>query len=142
MWRKRHRLLTPGNDDVGISARDMQHAERHGAQTRTAHLVQAPSSLLLRDSRLHGGLASWILALCCGQDLPKDDFIHFMGIEFCTLQRRLDRNRTELIRGSVGECTVEGPNRRSGRRSNNDVCHIWVSLVNLSMWHLSWRALT
>src|SRR4249919_2774775 len=54
--RQRHRFLAAGDDDVGVSTGDMQHAERDCPQSRAAHLIEAPGRLVFGDARLHGGL--------------------------------------------------------------------------------------
>jgi len=78
MGRQRHRLLTARNDGVGITAADMQHGQRHRAQPRTADLVDAESSLVSRNARVHRRLARRVLTLARSEDLAEDDLVDLL----------------------------------------------------------------
>ena len=96
-------------------------------------MIQSPGGFLLRDTCFHGGLASGILSLPGGQNLPQDDFIHFVGIDLGVFKSGLDRDCAELVGGCIGKRTVEGSNRCSGCRGDNDVLHILISLCSIRL---------
>ena len=78
MGRQRHRFLAAGDDGVGITAADMQHGQCHRPQPRTADLVDAESSLVSRNARVHRRLARRILTLARSEDLAEDDLVDLL----------------------------------------------------------------
>src|SRR6476619_4231460 len=102
-----HRFLTAGDDDIGIAIGDLLHADRDGAKTRSAELIEGPGGLFLRHARLHGSLTGRILTLTGGQNLAHDDLVDLAWLDLCPLHGRLDRGRAELMGRRVGEAAVE-----------------------------------
>ena len=123
MRRHRHRFLPAGDDDVGVAGRDLLHADRDGAEPRAAELVQPPGRHFLRNARLHRRLPRRVLPLGGGQDLAQDDLGHLLRLHLGALERALDRDRAELVRGKAGESAVEGADRRARGAGDHDVCH-------------------
>ncbi len=66
-------------------------------------------------------LARRVLALRGGENLPHDDFGYSRTFDAGTLQGSLDRGLAEFVRRQVGECPVEGADRRAGGADNDDV---------------------
>jgi hypothetical protein len=85
----------------------VQHTERHRAQARAAHLIEAPGSLVLRNTCLHRSLTSWVLTLPSGEHLAENDLVHFTRLDLGALERSLDGDRTEVMRGCISECAIE-----------------------------------
>ena len=91
--------LSPLHDGLG--------AQRHGAQARAAHHVDAPGGRADGKARRDGGLAGRVLALGGGQHLAQDDFADFVARDLGAFQRGLDRDLAQLVGGHGGKGAVE-----------------------------------
>ena len=94
-----HALLTTGHDNVTVAVGDGLKAERYSAKARTAKLVDAPGGHFHRQTGIDRGLTRRILAFTGLQDLAHDDFRHLILVHARAIQRRVDRNRAQLMRG-------------------------------------------
>ena len=72
---------------------------------------------------MEGGLACRILALRGRQDLAHDHFAHVLRRNARPLQRCLDGNLAEIVRGKRCEGAVEGAYGRACRRYDDHVRH-------------------
>ena len=115
-----HRFLAAGDDDPGIAESDLLHAKRYRAKTRTTKLVDAPGGRFLGNAGLDRGLTCRVLPFARRQDLPKDNFVHFRGLDPGATERAGDRRSAQFMRRHVGESAVEGSNGGSGGRRNYD----------------------
>src|SRR5271165_4800853 len=121
--RLAHALLTAGDDDLGITVADRLIAERHGAQSRTAELVDAIGGHLIGDAGGDRGLAGRVLALAGGEDLAHDHLANFFRLDIGAPKRLDDRDLAELVRRQTAEPTVESPNGGAGSARNHDIGH-------------------
>jgi hypothetical protein len=87
----------------------------------------------LRDTCFHGGLPSRILALRSGQHLPQDHFVHFLGFNSRIFERSFDCDRTKIVRGHRGKCTIETPDRGAGGTDDDDIIRHGVSPLLLKI---------
>ena len=140
MLGHRHGFLAAGHDDGRIAVGDLLEAERDRPQSAAAELVQPPGRLLLRHARRHGGLPGRVLPLPGGEDLAQNDLVDFGGIDLGALEGALDRRGAELVRRSVGEGAVEGPDRRPGGADDDDIGRHGCSLgLMLTAWPVCGR---
>ena len=119
--RLAHRLLAAGDHDVAVAVEDGLVAERHRPQARAAELVHAPGGALDRDAGGNRSLPGRVLALTGGQDLAHDDLGDPAALDAGALERLLDRDLAQFMRGQAGKRTVEGANRRAGRADDDDI---------------------
>jgi hypothetical protein len=121
MRRHAHGFLAARDHDVGIAVEDRLIAERDGAQTRAAQLIDAPGRALDRDAGTNRGLPRRILALTRRQDLAHDDFGDLRPFDARALERFRDRNLAKLVRRQIGEDAVEGADRRTRCTDDDDI---------------------
>src|SRR3984885_4335053 len=106
---KRHRFLAARDDDLGVAAGDLLHAERDRAQTAAAKLIDTESRLLLGNASLHRRLARRILTLRRGEDLPENHLVHVARVDLGGFESALDGDRAQIMRGGRAEGAVERP---------------------------------
>src|SRR5215470_9172451 len=116
-----HGFLAAGHHDVRIAVKQRLITQRHGAQTGTAKLVDAPGRALHRNAGRDRGLAGRVLALRRGQDLTHDDFGDPCGLDSAALERGLDGDGTEVVGRGGRECAVEAANRGAGGADDDDI---------------------
>ena len=131
---ERHRLLTAGDDDVGVAVGDLLQSERNGAQAAAAQLVDAERRLFLRNAGLHRRLAGRILALRGGKNLPEDHFVHFARVDLRRFESALDGDGAELVGGRRAECAVERADGGSLCAGDDDLRGWHVNLPDEQCW--------
>src|SRR6266853_788247 len=121
--RLAHAFLPAGDDDLGIAVADRLVAERHGAQPRTAELIDAVGGDLEGDSGSDGGLPCRVLPFTGGEDLAHDHLRHVLRLDMGAAQRLGDRYLTKLMGRQAREPADEGPNRGPRGARNDDIGH-------------------
>ena len=119
--RERHALLAAGDDDPGVARLDLLGGERHGAQTRSANLVNAESGRALGNASLDGGLAGGVLPVAGGQHLTEDHFADLVGGDARARKGRLDDGRAEVVGGDAAESSVERSDGGARRGNDHDI---------------------
>ena len=107
MGGERHQFLAARDDDVGVAARDLLHAERDRAQPAAAQLIDPESGLFLRNASLHRRLAGWILALRRRKDLPENHLVDLGRFDLRRFESALDGDGAQVMRGGRAEGAVE-----------------------------------
>ena len=125
--RQAHALHAAGGDDGAFAGADLLRGQRHGAQAGAADLVDAERGLGIRQAGGARGLAGGVLALAGGQHLAQDHLVHVAGLDAGALERRLQRDRAEFVRGQRAKRAVEAADRRAGGGDDDDVVHVWLS---------------
>ena len=97
--RQAHALHAAGGDDGAFAGADLLRGQRHGAQAGAADLVDAERGLGVRQAGGARGLAGRVLALAGGQHLAQDHLVHVAGLDAGALDRGLQRDGAELVRG-------------------------------------------
>jgi hypothetical protein len=115
--------LTTSDNDLGIAIGNLLHAERYGAQTRAAQLVQAPGWALLRHASGHSGLTGRALTGTGLKHLAENDLINICHGDICARHGGLNGNLTELARGQSAQGTIERAHGRAGGRYDDDFTH-------------------
>jgi hypothetical protein len=110
-----------GDDDGGVAELDVLGADCDRAQARAADLVDAPGGRFDRQSGIDMRLAGRVLALAGGQYLAEDGLGHISRIDPGALQSGLDGGRAQVVRGRVGEGSVEAADGCTRRRGDDDV---------------------
>lgn len=128
-----HGSLTTGHDDLRITGCDLLHAERHGAKTGAAELVETPGGCLLRHACLHGRLTGRVPAFTGGQHLAEDHLVHFLRLYPGARKNSADRSRSQFMGSDIGKGAIEGTDRGACGTGDDDGCiaHGISSLSNL-----------
>ena len=120
MGGERHGFLTTGNNDVGITAGDLLHADGDGAQARTADLVEPPGGGLFRQAGGDGCLARGVLSLAGREHLTENHLVHLFRRDAGARKRLANGGCTKLMRWHGGEGTVERADRGAGGAGNDN----------------------
>ncbi|KQT60579.1 hypothetical protein ASG54_10650 [Aureimonas sp. Leaf460] len=107
MWNHRHGVHADGDDDLGVTGRDLLHAERDRTKARTAALIHSPGGGLPGNAGLHGRLTGGVLAFSSREDLTKDHLVYFDSIDTCTIMDAADNGGSQLVGRNVRERAVE-----------------------------------
>ena len=99
MRRLGHAFLTTGHHNARIAGGDLLGCECHGAQARTAKLINAKGRVFHRNAGIHRSLARWVLPRAGGQDLAQDHLIHFRTFNAGAFHGRLDGHSAQRMRG-------------------------------------------
>src|SRR3546814_10673814 len=102
-------------------------ADRDGAETGTADLVQTQGGDVLRNAGVHRGLARGVLALRGGQHLAQNDFGDVLRLDARLFERGLDRDPAQLMCRGGGEGAEEGADGGALGGGDDDFGH-WTSL--------------
>ena len=119
--RLAHRFLAAGDDDVAVAVGDRLIAERDRAQAGAAQHVDLPGRRLHRNAGADRGLPAGILAFARRQDLAHDHFGDVLALDPGAIQRRLDRDLSELVRWQRRQRPVERADGGTGGTDNDDV---------------------
>ena len=82
-----------------VASRDLLGCECHGAQARTAKLIDAKGRVFHRNAGIHRSLTRWVLPRAGGQDLAQDHFVHFRTFNAGAFHGGLDGNSAQRMRG-------------------------------------------
>ena len=118
-----HVLLPAGDDDARVAELHRLARQRHRAQTRAAHLVDAVGGGADRDAGIDGCLAGRVLTLGRGQHLAEHDLVDFGRVDARPLQRGEDGDTAQLMGRGRGKGTAEGANRCPRRAGDDDIGH-------------------
>ena len=81
MDRQAHRLLTAGNDDVGITGGDLLHAKRHRPEPGAAELIDRPRRGPPGQACADRRLAGRVLPFSRGENLAEDHLVDLGRLE-------------------------------------------------------------
>ena len=123
VWRLGHAFLTARHYNARIASGDLLRRQRHGAQARTAKLIDAKGRVFHRNARIHGSLTRRVLPRTRGQNLAQNHLIHFRTFNAGAFHGGLDGGGAQRMRGQGGESPVEGANRRAGGGGDDDFGH-------------------
>src|SRR5262249_2051439 len=119
--RHAHGLLPARNDDFGIAVEDRLIAQRHGAQSGTAQLIDAPGGGLDGYTGADRGLPRGILPLAGSENLTHDDFGHIWSFDAGAFEAFGDRHLSEFVRRQARQSSIERTNWRAGGAHDDDV---------------------
>ena len=123
--------MPPATTIGALAGADLLRGQRHRAQAGAADLVDAEGGRGVRHAGGAGGLARRVLALAGGQHLAEDHFVHVAGLHAGAVDRGLQRDGAERMRGHRAERAVEAADRRAGGGDDDDVVHAWLSSERL-----------
>jgi hypothetical protein len=129
--RKAHALLAPGDDNIGISSGDLLGAQRHGAEPRTADLIDAPGGRVDRHAGGDRRLAGRVLTLARGQYLTHDHFIDIGCGNLGPIERCPNGDFAKCVSRHARKRAIEGADG-CARRSDDDNIFLFHSP------HLRW----
>jgi hypothetical protein len=115
-----HALHAAGDDDVGALGPQHVVREHHRAHSRSAHLRECHRARRLRQAGAERGLARRCLALPGHQAVAHQHLVDGVAGNAGALDRRLDRDAAELVRGERAEVAEHAADRRARGGDDDD----------------------
>ncbi len=119
--RARHVLHAAREDHLAVAEPDRLGGERDRLQPRAAHLVDGHRRRALGQARAEGCLARRVLAEARRQHVAHQHLVD--AVDAGAAQRLLRRDRAELRRRDVDECTAHGADGGAHSADDDRVLH-------------------
>jgi hypothetical protein len=112
--------MPPATRISALSALQHVVAEHHGAHARAAHLRERDRAGRLRQAGAERRLARRRLALAGHQAVAHQDLVDGVAGDAGALDRGLDGDRAELVRGEAAEVAEHAADRRADGGDDDD----------------------